>query len=58
MKEEKAKNKEKAKESKEEKESEKEKQKESSRSSIFRFLFSKKDEKTYDEAVALLQKLS
>lgn len=58
QKEEKAKGKEKSKESKEEKESEKEKQKESARSSIFRFLFSKKDEKTYDEAVALLQKLS
>lgn len=55
---EKAKNKEKAREPKEEKETERDKQKESSRGSLFRFLFSKKDEKTYDEAVALLQKLS
>lgn len=36
----------------------KEKQKENSRSSLFHFFFSKKEEKSFDEAVALLQKLS
>jgi len=54
---EKEKHKEKSKEKSKEKE-EKEKQKESTRSSIFRFLFQKKEEKDFDEAVALLQKLS
>ena len=59
-KEEKEKSKEKNKDKeKEEKSKEKEeKQKESTRGSFFRFLFQKKEEKDFDEAVALLQKLS
>ena len=47
----------KEKEKEKEKEKDKEKEKESTHGSLFRFFFQKKDEKDFDEAIALLQKL-
>lgn len=49
--------KENSKEKEKEKEKDKEREKESTHGSLFRFFFQKKDEKDFDEAIALLQKL-